>query len=250
MSNGREDQNSSCALFLSIVFVLMLLGSEKDTSRARQLQDQATSTTTPNPNLVSENYTFVDGYDRGHHSHAQSAKVVVLLFSTLMLVQMLGFCFVIALRRRALQNQASTEYSGTQLTRGGDGWGMYDEDDADENNVIDPHPILASFNAAAEDPDLPSYDETMQEEEDPGLPSYFDAVEEPGPMAASLSERGAEPSLATQGVETSIAMPTSPPRGHSGTGGMPMNSGSLFVESDNDEYGDDAPLIASSSSRS
>lgn len=47
-----------------------------------------------------------------------SSQVVVLLFGTLMVVQMMGFCFVIALRRRALQRRVAQEYTGISLQRG------------------------------------------------------------------------------------------------------------------------------------
>lgn len=77
--------------------------------------------------MLDLNYTDGNRYGTPRHqppSRTHSAKVVVLLFGTLMLVQMLGFCFVIALRRRSLQNRATTEYSGTQISRGGGGFMM------------------------------------------------------------------------------------------------------------------------------
>eukprot|EP00037_Helgoeca_nana_P001759 m.29295 g.29295 ORF g.29295 m.29295 type:complete len:254 (-) comp12096_c0_seq1:132-893(-) len=252
MPQGREDQNSSCALFLSIIFVLMLFGSGKDgsNSRTQHLHQDLATTTTPVPISFDENgsaiYNTNDPHDprygNGHHapSRTQSAKVVVMLFGTLMLVQMLGFCFVIAIRRRAIQSRNTNEYSGTQISRGGDGWGMYEEEDPEDDAVVETHPIIANLHAAAaadEDPDLPSYDEAMLCDDD-AVPTYTasDTVHSGGGGGGSSDSNSSSTPISTAQAPASARAPAD--------FAFPM-----VDDSDGEDIGDDVPLMSSSASR-
>eukprot|EP00041_Stephanoeca_diplocostata_P039824 m.1637941 g.1637941 ORF g.1637941 m.1637941 type:complete len:267 (+) comp26445_c0_seq1:386-1186(+) len=174
MPHAREEQqNSSCALFLAIIFVLMLFGNshdERDANSRYYGRYYMSTTTTPAPWLMDGNVSIYtphryDNAEIQKHNmerNRESARIVVLLFGSLMLVQMLGFCFVIMLRRRALRQHAMQEFTGSAVTRSDVGWDGFDssEDDLEE------HPTMMSLrnndtdcNGAGEV--LPTYEETI-----------------------------------------------------------------------------------------
>eukprot|EP00040_Diaphanoeca_grandis_P017363 m.90389 g.90389 ORF g.90389 m.90389 type:complete len:265 (+) comp26393_c0_seq1:354-1148(+) len=195
-SSRREEQNSSCALFLAIMFVLMLFGNS-NMNKAKTYDAGETSGhfpwhhTTPRPllNISSLNRTYVgmyDPYPRINTTYneippklhnARASGVVILLFTSLMMLQLFGFCFVIAARRRQQRLLMQGDILPTSVHRSASGWGIEYESDTDD---IDNHPAIASINNANADSemeatndvdvDLPSYEEALRC--DPNLPDY------------------------------------------------------------------------------
>lgn len=190
----REDRNSSCGLFLAIMFVLMLLGNHPPPEKRYNWSNHHSTTLPPLISLEPDNGTgdfFSDPTPPGRYSYTwptanpdvqrrnqQSARVVVVLFASLMLVQVLGFCVVIALRRRAHARARNSDLFNVAVTRNGNGWADYDSDIED----IEDHPALASLRETNE-VGLPSYDEAIRDPNDLGLPSYSAEPEQLPPMS-------------------------------------------------------------------
>jgi len=197
----RREDNSSCALFLAIMFVLMLFGNThkpnpKDSSYSGGSTSYggnnndfffAHSTTPPSGLVDGFNWTssgYPSFYNSTSYQHPptrfkarKSSGVVVMLFAGLMLVQVAGFCFVIAMRRRRARLLMQNDILPSSIQRSASGWEVeYESDD----NDIDNHPAIGSINNAngtrsgatsnGDQSDLPSYEEALRT--DPNLPDY------------------------------------------------------------------------------
>lgn len=212
-----DERNSSCGLFMAIIFVLMLFGNSHDTPEQRAARRDSYGwghriTTTlpplitlepggtevPNPDLYTFHTPTLSPEAQQRNKH--SAQVVVFLFGSLMMVQVLGFCMVVALRRRARNRGQNSELFTASLHRDlENGWNPdADDDSADDDglNTLNAHPALASLRsslhpgraqqAPAAQVGLPSYAEALSDPNGLGLPGYTaDAVEHPITDAAA-----------------------------------------------------------------
>lgn len=223
----RDERNSSCGLFMAIIFVLMLFGNSHDTPEQRAARRDSYGwghriTTTlpplvtlepggtevPNPDLYTFHTPTLSPEAQQRNKH--SAQIVVFLFGSLMMVQVLGFCMVVALRRRARSQAQNSELFTTSLHRDlENGWNPDpDDDSADDDglNTLNAHPALASLRSSlhpgrAQQPlgaqvGLPSYAEALSDPNGLGLPGYTaDAVEHPIATAAASIDAAAPPGI-------------------------------------------------------
>ena len=222
-----DERNSSCGLFMAIILVLMLFGNSHATPEQRTARRDSYGwgnriTTTlpalvtlepggtevPNPDLYTCHTPTLSPEAQQRNKH--SVQVVVFLFGSLMMVQVLGFCMVVVLRRRARNRAQNSELFTASLHRDlENGWNPdADDDSADDDglNTLNAHPALASLRSslhpgrAQQAPGaqvgLPSYAEALSDPDGLGLPGYTaDAVEHPIADAAASIDAAAPPGI-------------------------------------------------------
>lgn len=226
-----DERNSSCGLFMAIIFVLMLFGNSHDTPEQRAARrdsygwgHQITTTLPPlvtlepggeavsNPDLTNPDlhtYHMPTMSPEAQERNKHSAQIVVFLFGSLMMVQVLGFCMVVALRRRAHNRAQNSELFTTSLQRDlENGWNPDADDDSADDDGINAHPALVSLRSslhpghaqqpppADADVGLPSYGEALSDPNGLGLPRYTaDAVEHSSDDALARVDPGAPPGI-------------------------------------------------------